>query len=146
MNKKATWELNVIVFLFVLITFFIFYFSWISDNELSFECYLPLWLWDWCNTYFNLRTGVPFVAFGFLFKALFPVISRSKKKGDTLGSWLLYSAIALAVVCLAEGGQFFILNRHPDVMDVVFGVLGSQVGFVIFYICSLIHLRFFKNI
>jgi glycopeptide antibiotics resistance protein len=141
-NKKAIWQLYVFVFLFVLITFSIFYFSWISDNELSSESYLPLWLRDWSNTYFNLRTAVPFVAFGFLLKALLPVISGSNKKGNTLAAWLLHTAIALAVVCLAEGGQFFILNRHPDFMDVLFAVLGSQVGFVIFYICLLIHLKF----
>lgn len=141
MNKKAKWHLYVFVFLFVLITFSIFYFSWISDNKLSSESYLPLWLRDWSNTYFNLRTAVPFVAFGFLLQALFPLISSSKKKLNTFAAWLLHTAIALAVVCLAECGQFFILNRHPDFMDVLYGVLGSQLGFVIFYICSLIHLK-----
>jgi hypothetical protein len=33
--------------------------------------YFPLWLRDWSNEYFNLRTAVPFVIWVFLLEALF---------------------------------------------------------------------------
>jgi hypothetical protein len=38
---------------------------------------------------------------------------KIKKNKHTFGSWFKKKT---AVVCLAEGGQFFILNRHPDAM------------------------------
>lgn len=34
----------------------------------------------------------------------------------------------LVVVCLAEGGQFYIQERNPDGMDVLFAALGSLLG------------------
>jgi hypothetical protein len=53
----------------VLISLVIFYFSWIPDSNLKSESYLPLWILNWSNYYFNLRTAVPFVVFGFLLDA-----------------------------------------------------------------------------
>lgn len=123
-GKKA-----VIVILFLTVTLVIFYFSWIPDSQFTAESYLPLWLRDWSNSYFNLRTAVPFVAFSFLLEALLSEKDKSKKSKNKFSSWFRNLCLATFVVCLAEGGQFFILNRNPDIMDVLFGVLGSQVGF-----------------
>nr|WP_238567392.1 VanZ family protein [Flavobacterium sp. 83] len=120
--------------LFLLITISIFYFSWIPDNKLASETYLPLWLLNWSNTYFNLRTAVPFVIFGFFLEALFSLKNKLQKNKNRFGFWFRNSAVVLVVVCLAEGGQFFISKRHPDIMDVMFGIIGSQIGFVAFYI------------
>ncbi|WP_091085901.1 VanZ family protein [Flavobacterium gillisiae] len=134
MNMKSKWKAKGILFLFMVIISSILYFSWIPDPSLASESYLPLWLLDWSNFYFNLRTAVPFIVFGVLLELWFAVTLQSAKQKSKFYLWLRNSTIALALVCLAEGGQFFILNRHPDGMDVLFGVLGSQLGFLLYYI------------
>jgi glycopeptide antibiotics resistance protein len=122
------------MFVPLLRTLIIFYFSWIPDSQFTSESYLPQWLRDWSNSYFNLRTAIPFVVFGFLLDALNSKNSSNKNPKVKFNFWFRNLCTATFVVCLAEGGQFFILNRHPDIIDVLFGVLGSQVGSVIFYI------------
>lgn len=134
MNKGFNWERIVILLVFILISISIFYFSWIPDSQLTSESYLPLWLRNLSNSYFNLRTAVPFVAFGFLLEAWRSIKNGSKNRVNKFNFWFKNLGIAIFVVCLAEGGQFFVLNRHPDVMDVLFGVLGSQIGFVAFHL------------
>jgi len=129
MSGERKFKQHVVLLLFVAITIGIFYFSWIPDSELTSEKYLPLWLRDWSNSYFNLRTAVPFIPFGFLLAT--GLFVKSKKNGFNF--WFKNLCIATFVVCIAEGGQFFILNRHPDEIDVLFAILGSQVGFVLFY-------------
>ena len=42
--------------------------------------------------------------------------------------------ISLALVCLAEIGQFFIVHRSPDLMDVFYGFLGSFLGALAFHL------------
>jgi glycopeptide antibiotics resistance protein len=112
----------------------IFYFSWIPDSNLKSESYLPLWLLNGSNYYFNLRTAVPFVVFGFLLDVYNSKKSTRKKRKVRFTIWLRNSVMLFIVVCLAEGGQFFVLNRHPDLADVLFGFLGSQLGFLLYYI------------
>jgi VanZ family protein len=116
----------------------IFYFSWLPNPDFASESYLPLKVIHWSNYYYNLRTAVPFVAFGFLLEASLSLGVRSKKTSITFNSWSKSTCSAIFIVCLAEGGQFFILSRHPDEMDILFGVLGSQIGFVIFYILKVL--------
>jgi glycopeptide antibiotics resistance protein len=120
--------------LLVFIVVVIFYFSWIPDSHLGSESYLPSWLLNWSNHYFNLRTAVPFVVFGFLLKACNSKKSSDKKRNSNFGVWFRNSVVAVFVVSLAEGGQFFVLNRHPDLADVLFGFLGSQLGFLLYHI------------
>jgi glycopeptide antibiotics resistance protein len=106
----------------------VFYFSWLPNSDLGTETYLPSWLRDWSNYYYNLRTAVAFVAIGFLLE----MASRIKNPTASLkkNPWLFIQNISIsaAVVCIAEGGQFFIQNRSPDGMDVFFGILGSGIG------------------
>jgi glycopeptide antibiotics resistance protein len=120
--------------LLLIIILAILYFSWIPDSHLISESYLPLWLRGWSNEYFNLRTAVPFVAFGFLLGSCNLKKSTFKKRKFKFSVWCRHSIAALVVVCLAEVGQFFVLNRHPDLMDVLFGILGSQFGFLLYHI------------
>lgn len=116
----------------------VFYFSWLPNPNLGIETYLPLIIVNWSNYYYNLRTAVPFVAFGFLLEAFLSVWFSSKRPTNAFNFWSKNTCSAIVLVCLAEGGQFFILSRHPDKMDVLFGILGSQVGFVIFYIVKML--------
>jgi glycopeptide antibiotics resistance protein len=133
------------MFILLLTTLVIFYFSWISDSNLKSESYLPLWLLNWANYYFNLRTAVPFVAFGFLLKACNSKKSTVKKRRSKFSLWFRNSIAAVVVAFLAEGGQFFVLNRHPDLADVLFGFLGSQLGFLLYYIYAFQLHRFYSK-
>jgi glycopeptide antibiotics resistance protein len=141
MNTPIKWKSSCSIILFSVITASILYFSWIPDPSLTSETYLPLWLLNWSNSYFNLRTAVPFVGFGFLLEALLSEKNKSKKSKNKFSSWFKNGCIATAVICLAAVGQFFILNRHPDIMDVLFGVLGSQVGFFVSHLLKIIRTR-----
>ena len=42
--------------------------------------------------------------------------------------------LCLALVSIAEIGQFFIVHRSPDLMDVFYGFLGSVLGALVFYL------------
>ena len=99
------------------IAFSIFYFSWLPSGEFGDETHLPQWLLTWCNTYYNLRTAVPFVILAFLmtlkYKAMHVLI------------------ISLVLVTVAELGQYFIPKRFPDYRDVLYGLLGTISGIVI---------------
>jgi len=138
------WKHNFIILFFFLITLSIFYFSWIPDSQFSSETYLPLWLRNWSNSHFNLRTAIPFIGFGFFLAAWISSKSQSKITNATV-IWFWYSIIVFAVASLAEVGQFFILNRHPDILDVLFAIAGSQLGFGIYFLfCKIIKLSFLK--
>jgi glycopeptide antibiotics resistance protein len=145
MEKNGSSNQYGIVVLLILIGMGIFYFSWIPDSNLKSESYLPLWLLNWSNYYFNLRTAVPFVVFGFLLDAYNSKKSTRKKRKVRFSIWFRNSIAAVVVAFLAEGGQFFVLNRHPDLMDVLFGFLGSQLGFLLYYIYAFQLHRFYSK-
>jgi glycopeptide antibiotics resistance protein len=133
MDKIIQWKRYFVLLFFVLTTLLILYLSWIPDSELKSEVYIPLWLRNWSNTHYNLRTGIPFVGFGFFLAVWFSKQSEFQKTISRL-IWLRYSFIAFGVACLAEGGQFFIMNRYPDIVDVFYGVVGSQLGFLFYFL------------
>lgn len=108
----------------------VFYYSWLPDSNLKSESYLPQWILSWSNEYINLRTAVPFVCIGFLIELWTSSFSSSPKKQAPFRLKII--GFAAAIVCLAEGGQFFIKDRHPDIMDVVFGIAGSVVGVALY--------------
>ena len=47
---------------------------------------------------------------------------------------LFHTVLAALIVSVAEVGQYFILNRHPDSIDILFGVLGSVSGALVCHI------------
>lgn len=119
----------------------VFYFSWLPSPNLDQETYLPNWLLNWSNIYYNLRTAVPFVAIGFLLEeAKLDKIMRGSY-ASSLRVFMQNTAISAAVVCVAEGGQFVLQNRNPDLMDVFFGTAGSIMGSMVYYL-----LHYFINI
>jgi glycopeptide antibiotics resistance protein len=124
----------------------VFYLSWLPNGHLGKETYLPLWLINWSNTYFNLRTAIPFTALVFLLEARHSITDKSFRGKRTLPFWVINTIIATVIVCLAEGGQFFISNRHPDIKDIAFGILGSLLGCVLYYLFNIfIRLLFIKK-
>jgi glycopeptide antibiotics resistance protein len=145
MEKNGSSNQYGIIVLLILIGVGIFYFSWIPDSNLKSESYLPLWLLNWSNYYFNLRTAVPFVALGFLLDAYNSKKSTIKKRKVRFTIWLRNSVLSIVAVCLAEGGQFFVLNRHPDLADVLFGFLGSQLGFLLYHIYATQLYKFYSK-
>jgi hypothetical protein len=102
----------------------VFYFSWLPNPSFVNQSYLPRWLVYWADVYVQLRTAVPFLAIGFLVQFLCKPHSFFTWKGFLF---------AFLVVLIAEGGQFFLPDRHPDVMDIVFGALGTLVGMLFYY-------------
>jgi glycopeptide antibiotics resistance protein len=109
----------------------VFYFSWLSDPRFLNETYLPNWLLDWSNRYYNLRTAIPFVVFGFLLQ-YYSKEHESLEMSAISFRYVRNVSIVVAVVCIAELGQLFIHKRSPDLLDVFFGILGSLSG-ALFY-------------
>ncbi|TDD94691.1 hypothetical protein [Flavobacterium cellulosilyticum] len=122
----------------------VFYYSWLPDPSLSSESYIPKWLLNWSNYYYNLRTAIPFVAFGFLLEEYSDFNTRNRSIKNTIIIYLRNLAISATIVCIAEGGQFLIKNRNPDLMDVFFGILGSIVGGLGYHLINV--LIYFKKI
>lgn len=122
MSKK------LILFTLFIVVGLVFYYSWIPDQRLTSETYLPQWLLDWSNKYYNLRTAVPFVAFGNLLQAYSMNRQPSHKIVNTNLIFMQNLAVAGIVACIAEGGQFMVKDRSPDIMDIYFAIIGSLVG------------------
>lgn len=132
MSKK------IVLFLLVLVIGAVFYFSWLPDHSFGSETYLPKWLLNWSNYYYNLRTAVPFVAVGFLLEAYTQHLSLNRIKDTKNSNFMQNIGIATIIVCIAEGGQFLIQKRNPDLLDVFFGILGSFIGGLGYYLVTIV--------
>lgn len=126
MSKKR------IFFIFVLVIAAVFYFSWLPDPSFKDQVYLPKWILKWSDHYYNLRTAIPFLAVGFLLEAYSLDKSSNEIKNSKNLNFIQNLGIATVIVCIAEGGQFLILERNPDLMDVFYGILGSLIGAFVF--------------
>jgi glycopeptide antibiotics resistance protein len=122
MSKK------IILFPLFIVIILVFYFSWLPDSRFQNETYLPKWILDWSNQYYNLRTAVPFFAFGFLIEAYSQ--KKNFNKMDLNKNLIFIQNLGLAgfVAFIAECGQYLIKDRTPDLMDVYYGIIGSLVG------------------
>lgn len=122
MSKK------IILFPLFFVIVAVFYFSWLSDSSLKTETYLPRWLLNWSDKYYNLRTAIPFVALGFLLETY----TNRKKSYDTNpsknSSFMQNLGITALIAFIAEGGQFLLKSRNPDIMDVYFAIIGGLFG------------------
>jgi glycopeptide antibiotics resistance protein len=117
--------------LILVVAFVIFYFSWLSDPRFSNETYIPNWLLNWSNYYYNLRTAIPFVVLGFLLE-FYTKYSSWGGTNSKIYKLIRNISIITVVVCVAEIGQLFIQNRSPDLLDIFFGIVGSLLG-ALFY-------------
>lgn len=117
----------VLLLLFIVIGI-VFYFSWLSDPSLSSETYIPRWILNWSNHYYNLRTAVPFLAVGFLLETYSQHKSLTEVNYNRNLNFIQNIVIAAIIVCIAEAGQFVIKRRNPDLMDIFYGILGSLIG------------------
>lgn len=119
---------KIVLLLLLTVICVVFYFSWISDPSLSSETYLPGWLLKWSNHYYNLRTAVPFLAVGFLLETYTEHRGITDVNYNKKLNFIQNIIIAAIIACVAEGGQFVIQRRSPDLMDVFYGILGSLTG------------------
>ena len=60
---------------------------------------------------------------------------KLKKYSLYIQQVLVNTGISVSIVCIAEGGQFLIKSKSPDLMDVFYGTLGSLFGV---FICLLL--------
>lgn len=119
---------KIVLLLLLLVIAVVFYFSWLSDPGFASETYLPDWLLRWSNYYYNLRTAIPFLALGFLLEVYTDNNTLNKKIYNERLSFVQNMVIATIVVIIAEGGQFIIEKRSPDLMDIFYGIIGSLIG------------------
>ncbi|GEC72331.1 VanZ like family protein [Flavobacterium flevense] len=136
MEKKA------IFFTLLIVSLLVFYYSWLPDPNMKSEAYLPKWILDWSNKNYNLRTGVPFVPFGYFLAAYSQMMNSDKPELNTNLIFIQNLGVAGIVAFIAEGGQFLIQSRNPDLMDIYFAIIGSAVGAFTY---SLVNKIRFKN-
>lgn len=129
MEFKRTVQLILFIFIAA-----VFYYSWIPNPDFRNETYLPSWLVNWSNYYYNLRTAVPFFVVGVFLESY-------SNQNDTIYSiknkiviFLKNFVIAALIVSIAECGQFLIKNRNPDLKDVFFGIIGSFFGGIAYHL------------
>lgn len=127
----------VLILLFFVVSI-VFYFSWLSDPSFRNETYLPKWLLTWSNNYYNLRTAIPFIVFGFLLEFYTQHRNTKDSKIDIRINLVQNLGIAAIVVCIAEGGQFITQRRSPDLMDVFFGISGSLIGGLVYNLFKIV--------
>ncbi len=131
MSKKAV---GLILF-FVIAA--IFYYSWLPEPNFSTETYLPKWLLNWSNQYYNLSTSIPFIAVGFLLEDLTQQMSSIEYTNRIL-NFIQNIANSIIIVFIAEGGQILIQKRNPDLIDVFYGILGSLIGGLLYYLGTML--------
>lgn len=126
MSKK----IFLLLLLFVIAA--IFYFSWLPDPTFKNETYLPKWLLNWSNKYYNLRTAVPFIGLGFLLEAYSQQKSINRRNYNKYCNVLRNVGVATIIVCIAEAGQIFIRKRNLDIIDIFYGIAGSSLGALVY--------------
>ena len=116
----------------------VFYFSWLSDPTLETETYIPEGILDWSNENYNLRTAVPFLVLDFLLEAYTNRKKSYYANPNKKVSFMQNIGISSVVAFIAEGGQFLIHSRSPDIMDVYFAIVGSVIGGFVYNLLSVL--------
>lgn len=98
--------------------------SWTGDSRMTLVRWLPGWLGEWADSggkVMTIRTGVALSLAGFFFAITGRLIGwRHWRWGGF--------ALAVFLVLLAEGGQWFLPKRTPDGGDLTWGIFGAFLG------------------
>lgn len=116
---------NVLFFsLLALGTGLVLYLSWQPHPQMSRDWFIPGWVARWADERDNdaLRTAVPFVALGWLIGGWLSLENRPWRQ------WLPAWLSLVALVSVAEIGQFFLRDRSPDLSDIAWGAAGALLG------------------
>ncbi|REH01907.1 VanZ family protein [Flavobacterium aquicola] len=132
---------KLILFPLFIVVGFVFYYSWLPDPSFKNESYLPKWLLDWSNDYYNLRTALPFIAFGYLLETYSQKKTLYKMDVNRNLIFIQNLGVAAIVAFIAECGQFLIKDRNPDLMDIYFGIIGSLIGALVHNLFNKIRLK-----
>ncbi|GAA4817003.1 VanZ family protein [Litoribaculum gwangyangense] len=110
----------------------IVYFSWISSPRLAWNAYVPDWIAYWADKQenYNFRTAIPFVFLGCISGML--IVMTEAYYLWWLRSWLMQVLLVLIV----ELGQLFRPLRSFDIMDIIWGMVGSGLGLLFMYAVS----------
>ena len=85
----------------------VFYFSWLSDLRFLNQTYLPNWLLEWSNRYYNLRTVKPFITFWYLLEFYSEELSSIEMSNMNF-KYVRNVDIVAALVCKGGLVQLFI--------------------------------------
>jgi VanZ family protein len=104
----------------VLLATMVLILSWVRNPDIGtlqpLESISP-----WINHFGNLRTMIPFLALGGVVELA--LIKNTKERA-------LFTLLLFVLILLAEGGQILIPTRHPDLLDVLFAMIGAFGGLV----------------
>lgn|SRR5690606_26776534 len=117
-------------FLIIMFCVMIVYFSLISSPRLSWNAYVPNWIAYWADKEENdnFRTAIPFVFLG-LVSGILIVVNRANHKW-WFRSWIIH----VLLVVLVELGQLLRPLRSCDIMDILWGMVGSGFGLMLVYL------------
>jgi VanZ family protein len=96
---------------------------------------MPSRLAIWTNEYGNLRTAVPFIFLGFSLNAMFNYKNSTEiilSKAMIFKLFIKITFICSLLVFIVELGQFFLPKRSPDIEDILWGIVGTQIGFALY--------------
>ncbi len=116
-------------FFIIMCCLMIVYFSWISSPRLAWNAYVPNWIAHWADKQENdnFRTAIPFVFLGFTSGIL--ILFNKANHSWWLRSWFIQALL----VVMVELGQLFRPLRSFDVMDILWGMVGSGLSLLLVY-------------
>jgi peptidoglycan/LPS O-acetylase OafA/YrhL len=98
--------------------------SWLPNPILNKLGWLPDGVGTWADhpDNENIRTAVPMLIWGFL-AGMILFLKRAEMRW-----WILSGLTGTVLVAIAELGQIWIPNRHPDFGDIFWGCVGLNTG------------------
>ena len=96
--------------------------SWLPSSRMSGVAWLPDWLGRWADSDPDRRTAVPLALAGFLFTSCAHWGFGSRRP------LFVGALLAMALLELAECGQYLIPTRGPGFDDLLWGGAGAVAG------------------
>lgn len=119
----------------------VLYLSWRSQPVMGYVWFIPKPIAVWADKQENdtIRTAVPLVGLGVL------VGMQLAWQRRPMWQWLAAWVLMLALVILAEAGQYFRAYRSFDVADIVWGGVGAAIGLALISVLQVGYLLLRKS-